>query len=123
MWLLSIRKNPTDRVWCKTGRPKGPDKRCQFTELGQLPGFDTIEDNKNWGFTRSELVSAAVRSWKKNGKKNGWEGIDYTTPAGRDEILDNGIGAMGVVNIPVCSLEEVLKNALEGKETDNWPCN
>jgi hypothetical protein len=51
---------------------------------------------------------------KKNGNKNGWVSTDPTTQDGRNEILDHGINYMGMVNIPVCSIEEGLKNAWPG---------
>jgi hypothetical protein len=64
-----------------------------------------------------------VNSWKRNGKKNGWKSADANTKEGIDDLYDNGINAMGVVNIPVCSFEEAYNNAWPMKETPNWPCN
>lgn len=116
-------RNDRDTEDCRNNDFLYSSKDCDYSRLEQLPGFDSIKNGTDWGFTRDELVSAAVHGWEKNGKVNGYQGVDSTTPEGRDEILDNGISAMGYVNIPICSFDEVLKNGDQKSKSDNWPCN
>jgi hypothetical protein len=96
---------------------------CAGPNFEQLPGFDTLDGSQWGGLRAAELVTTAVRAWKKNGKKNGWESADMSTPQGQAEIIENGLKAIGMVNIPVCSFEEAFGNAWPDKKTDNWPCN
>ena len=66
---------------------------------------------------------SAITSWKNNGNVNGWSSTDPSTTEGMEDISDNGINAMGMVNIPVCSFDEAFNNAYPDVSTPNYPCN
>lgn len=83
------------------------------------PGADKLDGNvKNWaGITREDIVRAAVATWKWNDKKNNVgespisadkmsELLDDINSVSTDDILDdvleNGVRAAGMVNMPVC---------------------
>jgi hypothetical protein len=68
-------------------------------------------------------LRSAVSSWNANGQKNGWAASDPTTQTGFADIMNNGLNAKGMVNIPVCSLAEAVNNVQTGSSTTNWPCN
>lgn len=122
MWVMNIKRSPRERTDCSpAGQPGVP--YCPSFNFEQLRGWDTLDGTQWGGLNRAEFVTAAVRVWKHNDKKNGWESADPTTPQGQNEIMEQGLKAMGMVNIPVCSFEEAIGNAWPGIETDNWPCN
>lgn len=100
-----------------------PDPPCDIPTLQVPAGFDQLDGSKFGGLTRDMIAGSAVASWKKNGQKNGWPSSDPATAEGMEDIFDNGINAMGLVNIPVCSFSEGVNNAFPDTKTPNWPCN
>jgi hypothetical protein len=115
--------SPYDQTDC-TGQP--PPK------VSIPPGISTLNDKKWGGLTWQMLVNSALTSWKANGKKNGWTSSNPSTMAGMQDVSNNGINAMGVVNIPVCSFEDAKAQVLllekaqfNGKnptKSANYPC-
>ena len=65
---------------------------------------------------------SAVRAWKNNGHKNGWAASDPTTENGMRDITDNGINAMGMVNIPICNFEEAYDTLWPNSKSKYFPC-
>lgn len=76
-------------------------------------------------------TDSAINSWVANGHVNGWNGgdipIDYNNP---DEVAAWATGDLvrtrGIVDIPVCSFEEIATTVLNDKDNDqgnpNYPC-
>lgn len=123
VWLLNMKRSTKKKGDCTTSAVSPGVSHCENPTFEQLPGWDTLLDGEQWGgVKRAEMVTAAVRAWKKNGKKNGWESADPTTPQGQEE-MQHGTNAIGMVNIPVCSFSEAFGNAWPDIKTDNWPCN
>jgi hypothetical protein len=100
-----------------------PGLNCKRPKAEGLPGVATLDGSHWGGLTVQTLTGSAVGSWNDNGKKNGWASVDPTTADGLNTIYDKGINAPGMVNIPVCSMEEAFNNAYNYVKTDNWPCN
>ena len=72
---------------------------------------------------------SAVNSFNANGQKNGWPLIDASNDDQLNDIFDNGIRAVGVVQIPVCTADEAFNNwdrigrISGGGLSDHFPCN
>jgi hypothetical protein len=79
--------------------------------------------------TNNCAISRAVNSFNANGKKNGWPLIDATNNDQLNDIFNNGIRAVGVVQIPVCTAEEAFGNwerhgrISGGDLSAHFPCN
>ena len=71
----------------------------------------------------------AVSSFNANGQKNGWPLIDASNDDQLNDIFNNGIRAVGVVQIPVCTADEAFNNWSRigrisgGGLSDHFPCN
>lgn len=70
----------------------------------------------------------AVNTWKAAGSTNGGEGITtFQTPEDVAALVDGDLKkGKGLVNIPVCSIEEVLAVTNEDPNNEegnaNYPC-
>lgn len=122
-WILNIGRTNTPVNQCGSN-PLSPGV-CpnNFPGVHGAPGIDKLDGQDYNGLTRDMLVRSAVSSWQKNGNKNGWPSADASTPDGMQDVIDNGIFAQGVVNIPVCSMTEAIGNGFPDFNGDNWPCN
>lgn len=122
-WLLNIQRTGKPKNQCSTNFLS--QGSCSFTPplVHSLPGVDQLDGNKFGGVTKEMLVRSAVKSWTNNGNKNGWPSADASTDAGMNDVLDNGVNAQGVVNIPICSMKEAIDNGYPDENPPNWPCN
>lgn len=72
---------------------------------------------------------SAVNSFRANGQKNGWPLIDASNDDQLNDIFDNGVRAVGVVQIPVCTADEAFNNWSKiakisgGGLSEHFPCN
>lgn len=122
-WLVRVLRSNHDPSQCSTN-PLSPGI-CPFLPptIKTLPGIPELDGDKFGGVTKEMLTLSALKSWNNNGKKNGWASTDATTQGGMNDIMDNGINAQGVVNIPVCGFKEAIANGYPDRGGDNWPCN
>ncbi|KAF2098318.1 hypothetical protein NA57DRAFT_57479 [Rhizodiscina lignyota] len=123
-WLVNLQRSQKPRDQCSSTPAISPGV-CSFVppEVKMLPGVDQMDGQKWGGLTKEILVASAVKSWQNNGNKNGWASTDASTENGMRDVIDNGINAQGVVNIPVCSFPEAINNGYPDENTPNWPCN
>jgi hypothetical protein len=70
--------------------------------------------------------SSSITTWNNNQRKNGWTPPDPHDNDVVESIADNGVGAPGIFNIPICSGAEMFKVITDQNATpDNhkyWPC-
>ncbi|KAJ5579715.1 uncharacterized protein N7459_005700 [Penicillium hispanicum] len=99
----------------------GSDNWCQPTVFYGLPGADQL-DGKTWGSIKWEnVVNGSLNGWSQNDQRNGWSTVNVDGSDGLDTILDQGITAPGVFNIPVCSAEEAWNNWALRRSPSNYP--
>ncbi|KAH8903098.1 hypothetical protein BR93DRAFT_941010 [Coniochaeta sp. PMI_546] len=117
-WISSV---STSRGLCVP-----PMANCLSVDFGTLPGISKLGGSgfeSKWdGITRDQLVNNAVNAWKANGKKNGWAKTNAYDPKSVQDIINQGLNAPGLVNIPVCSFAEAYNNARQKIVTPNYPC-
>ncbi len=98
--------------------------------LGSLPFLPFL--SLLFLFYRTTLIlskiTSAVESFKANGNKNGWGSIDMTNGDAVNAIVENGLRAPGVSQLPVCTPQEAFNNwANHGRighsDPRNYPCN
>ena len=72
---------------------------------------------------------SAINSWVANGRKNGWKSTlgDLTDVEVIKKFVVGDIAAtQGAVNIPVCSVADVVKTFQDASQSDatnqNYPC-
>ncbi|KAF2116294.1 hypothetical protein BDV96DRAFT_573731 [Lophiotrema nucula] len=114
-WLVNLKRSSQKILGCTT--------TCVDPEIHALPGVETLDGNHWGGLKVEDLGLSAIRGWQRNGKKNGWEPVDVKTSDGVNEVVENGIHAIGVANLPVCSFKEAFKNGYQEIHTPNWPCS
>jgi hypothetical protein len=118
-WLVNLARTQDHHNQCQdfgANCPPAPPA------VNALPGTDDLDGTQFGGITLAMMAASAVRSWKGNGMKNGWGELDPEAKDGVADIIDNGINAKGIVNIPVCSFAEASANGWPGVDGDFWPC-
>ncbi|KAE8149794.1 hypothetical protein BDV25DRAFT_172654 [Aspergillus avenaceus] len=103
---------------------------CVTLKFSIPPGLDLLvgKGNDYRAVTPADIVSSTVRSYRKNGNKNGWKlksmgDVDTVDDLDVDGLVSHQIGAAGFSTLPLCSAEEAHMNWGSGKKTDNYPCN
>lgn len=89
-----------------------------------LERLNAAEGNATFGgVKRGELVVGAVRTFERNGRKNGVE-PDFAEDSDLvTGLYESGIATPGLVRLPVCSAEEASANGKKDERWDVYPCN
>lgn len=72
-------------------------------------------------------ISSSLRSYEKNGNKNGYKGDSFETGV-VEELVNHEFTAAGVFTLPVCDTKEAGKawwhhsNARTGHDPKHYPC-
>jgi GH18 family chitinase len=84
--------------------------------LGALGRFGNL--------TKEDLVTGSVRTWLRNGRKNGGGGVP-DEPTTFDDLVQVDVRKAGFVHLPVCSPERAFQSWDTGGRgaTDNYPCD
>jgi len=114
-----------DSVECPPTPPYGQPPYCPHRDWSAPPGLDKVGD---FGISVQDLMKASIKTWEKNGKKNGGEfdsgglGIKhfYDMSKGEEENKDKMLD-LGMVSLPVCSISDALKKWGYPKG-DHFPC-
>ncbi|SPO01630.1 related to RF2 protein [Cephalotrichum gorgonifer] len=103
----------------------GPCERvCQENKFSVPVGLGEL--SRFGGITKEDLVIGSVRTWLKNGKKNGGGVTDPINDAGaRTDLIDMDVTTPGFVRLPVCSPERAFQSWETGTKggSDNYPCD
>ncbi|KAK4249246.1 hypothetical protein C7999DRAFT_30299 [Corynascus novoguineensis] len=94
------------------------DKFSAPVGLGELKRFGKL--------TKEDLVIGSVRTWIKNGKKNGAGVVDPISDASaRSELMDMDITTPGSVRLPVCSPDRAFQSwqTADKGSSSNYPCD
>lgn len=91
--------------------PGGPVP-CTRGVFNKLPGFDNLGD---YGLNKDSIIASVWNAYQLNGGKNGYK-LDPNTKATDGSgsqssvALGGGIETPGLYNIPICDINEAVKN-------------
>ncbi|KAK3716338.1 hypothetical protein LTR37_006488 [Vermiconidia calcicola] len=105
---------------CPTGR---------WVAIRALRGIGTLDGNNWGGLSKEEVIMNAVNTYKKNGNTNGGApGANMIESSeGIADLISGDLRvATGLINIPVCSMQQILDTITADKDNSaanpNYPC-
>ncbi|KAK3708923.1 hypothetical protein LTR37_011253 [Vermiconidia calcicola] len=131
-WLMGAKPSKTSKTCCVTIDNKQACDTCpggSSVPISDLRGIGTLDGNNWGGLTKDEVVINAVNSYVANGNKNGWAAdLSMTeSPEGIADLISGDLSrARGLVNIPVCTLQQIKDTATADIDNTagnpNYPC-
>ncbi|KAK3956166.1 hypothetical protein QBC32DRAFT_251260 [Pseudoneurospora amorphoporcata] len=87
------------------------------------PGIERLHDFG--GISKDDLIKGSVRTYNKNGQKNGGLTADPHDGTTIDNLLDVDITTPGYVRLPVCSPERAFQSwdTSDKGSSENYPCD
>ncbi|KAK1779163.1 hypothetical protein QBC45DRAFT_144301 [Copromyces sp. CBS 386.78] len=127
-----------DGRWYYLVHPEGKSQACTCQIIGDTgpcqticgdnlfsapPGIESLPDFG--GITKDDLIKGSVRTYNKNGQKNGGLTADPYDGTTIDNLLDVDITTPGYVRLPVCSPERAFQSwdTSDKGSSDNYPCD
>ncbi|KAI9688659.1 MAG: hypothetical protein M1822_001016 [Bathelium mastoideum] len=100
---------------------------CYNNVYSALPGVDQLNNPQFGGITLQDLVIGSVNSYNASGNKNGGKAADPSDASTLSDLYDNSVRTAGVIQIPVCTVDEARNNwntwSSGGQKSANYPCS
>jgi hypothetical protein len=114
--------------WCRHYRAPGEcdDLVCgEKNKFSPPPGLNTLSGNLWGGIQAADIIKGSVRTWLKNGKKNGAALANPEDKDTIDSLLKVDVTTPGFIRLPVCSPERAFQSwdTSEQGSSDNFPCD
>ncbi|KAF7556019.1 hypothetical protein G7Z17_g1692 [Cylindrodendrum hubeiense] len=101
------------------------DRTCVNSKFSAPPGLDSLDGTSFGGITTDDLIKGSVRTYIKNGKKNGGGFSDPTNGGTLKELANADVTTPGYMRIPVCSPERAYQSwdTAKAGSSANYPCD
>ncbi|KAK3947971.1 hypothetical protein QBC32DRAFT_246732, partial [Pseudoneurospora amorphoporcata] len=124
-WYFLVHPDGDSKI-CKCEIPAGHgpcQTVCRNNKFSAPPGIGSLESFG--GVTMDDLIKGSVRTWKKNGQKNGGFTPDPRDGSTIDDLLKVDITTPGYVRLPVCSPERAFQSwdTSSKGSSPNYPCD
>ncbi|ETS75025.1 hypothetical protein PFICI_13509 [Pestalotiopsis fici W106-1] len=107
---------------------------CEDRKFAAPQGITSLDGKDYGGLTRDDIVAGAMRTYVKNGLKNGAHpgSVDLNNNDNTDALYEMDITTPGFISLPICSPVVAWKSwdattgnvgAPKKGSTPNWPCD
>ncbi|GAB1317946.1 hypothetical protein MFIFM68171_08156 [Madurella fahalii] len=104
-----------------------PQPHCKNNRFSMPPGIDELGTAEYGYITVRDLIMGSVRTYERNGKRNGGPTAQISDKDTVYSLIDQDITAPGIVNIPICGPAEAFSNwnnpVYSTTRYSTFPCN